>query len=661
MGIFSIVIPFTPWGTRVGLIPTKDVMLEFFERELGKRKDNDLELFEAADAKSRGTNNGHSAETPPCLLFMSISNRETWVRYCQQFSRTTLEGLFKMVIFMDKTTSGSLENDVEGKERKLPIRNPIMSLCKSDCVRGPPSLPWWSKENLKTCETKPDQDSRIPHPGILSSLTDAGAHGWIRDAGCIRPVTFSIASLMTSGIGYCLSTAILVSIYKGINELSRSSHPSRSGGHFPAHFLYAWLAKNFDAYELVGEASSNPSMAKFSGLGRAKSFQLEEAQELIGSGRGFRWHSSIINRLKETLMDDGKLSRADFAYFVSIHLSFVSYHCEDNLIMEHYCPDRFSRYFGFYQDVPDDLDFDNLPDSETMLCYHHMLTRYGTGSHVLLPGRCHLLERNTTHAFREWWFKIFISSTCSPHASDSKRKRSDLSDTNISKDEGKLISKPKLKIIHSGKPLEPFVPPKEDGSSRVKILGIDVVIPAMPILTIPIQSIVPLPQDELPVEVCEPSTKKVIELPPEGAENIMDILDAEPNPIECMGKSDDVNFKEGLAHGVCCPDDDEVESIHRVNVPSAVLRPQRPVRVPQKGISFFDADTVINEVDKNAARVLGKVILDKVCHTPFDGLPSLKGDFDSLYAAILQRGVDVTPLESKVKGLIKQECDFKVS
>ncbi|KAJ8425363.1 hypothetical protein Cgig2_032879 [Carnegiea gigantea] len=107
---------------------------------------------------------------------------------------------------------------------------------------------------------------------------------------------------------------------------------------------------------------------------------------------------------------------------------------------------------------------------------------------------------------------------------------------------------------------------------------------------IPIQSNAPLPQDELPVKVCEPSTKKV---------------------------------NRAFA---------------------------------RREISVFNADDVIKEVDKNAARVFGKAILDKVCHTPFDGLPSLKGDFDSLYATILQRSVDVTPLKSKVEGLIKQAC-----
>ncbi|KAJ8430016.1 hypothetical protein Cgig2_008455 [Carnegiea gigantea] len=206
-----------------------------------------------------------------------------------------------MVTFVDKITSGRRylhiqpnENDADGEETKLPVRNPITSLCKPDCVRG-----------------------------ILSLLPDAGTRGWsdyqaifdelgvatgqrtetflaaflscwlcifilpVRDAGCIRPGTFSIASLMASGVGYCLPTAVLASIYKGLNELSRSSHPGRGGGHFPIHFLYAWLAKNFDAYELIGEASSSPGMVKFSGLGRAKSFQPEEARSSLVLAEAF--------------------------------------------------------------------------------------------------------------------------------------------------------------------------------------------------------------------------------------------------------------------------------------------------------------------------------------------------------------------------------------
>ncbi|KAJ8444116.1 hypothetical protein Cgig2_005797 [Carnegiea gigantea] len=316
------------------------------------------------------------------------------------------------------------------------------------------------------------------------------------------------------------------------------------------------IVRNFDTYEVDGEASSSPGMVKSSGLGQAKSFQLEEARELIGFGRGFRWwHSSIIDRLKETLMDDNKLSRAEFAYVVSIRSNFVSYY----------------RQFGFHQDVPADMDFDNLPDPETMLCCHHVLTRYGTGS-----------------------------------------------------------------------------------------------------------------QDKLPIGVCELSTEKVIKLPPEDAENIMDILHAEPNLTKCMEESGDVNFKEEVAHvplpsgnqcfssieripsfgkdlfdsasrldgskGVCSASDDEVESIRRANAPLLEPRPQHPLRAPQLGISVFNAITVIKVVDKNAPRVVGKAILEKVCHTSFDGLPSLKGDFDRPYATIFQRGVNVTLSECKVQG-----------
>ncbi|KAJ8444114.1 LOW QUALITY PROTEIN: hypothetical protein Cgig2_005795 [Carnegiea gigantea] len=496
----------------------------------------------------------------------------------------------------------------------------------------------------------------------------------IRHVGCcMRPGTFSVASFMASGVGHCLPPAILYSIYKVLNEISHSSHPG--------------TAKNFDTYKVDGEASSGTGMVKSSRLGQAKSFQLEEARELIGFGRGFHWHSSIIGRLKETLMDDNKLWRAEFVHFHSFE--FVSYR----------------RQFGFHQDVLADMDFDNLPDPETMLRCHHVLTRYGTGSQILLPERCNLLEKNITRAFYEWWSKMFISLTYSPHAGDSKRKRSDLSDTNVSKDDGKFGSKSKLKIVRSRKPLEPFVPLTEDASSRVKIPGIDVVIPATPIPTIltpvpaiPVQSIAPLPHVtndikehfksspleiyKLPIVICEPSTEKGIELPPEGAANIMNILDVEPNPTTCMGEIDDVNFKEELAHiplpsgnqcfssikripsfgkdlfdrasrldgskGVCSPNDDEVESIRRANALSLIPRPQHHLRAPLGGTSVFNADTVINEVDKNATRVFGKAILDKMSRTPFDGLPSLKGDFNSLYATIFQRGVDVTLLESKV-------------
>jgi len=45
--------------------------------------------------------------------------------------------------------------------------------------------------------------------------------------------------------------------------------------------------------------------------------------------------------------------------------------------------------------------------------------------------------------------------------------------------------------------------------------------------------------------------------------------------------------------------------------------------------------------------VFGKAILDKVSCMPFNGLLSLKGDFDSLYATILQSVINIIPSKSK--------------
>jgi len=55
-------------------------------------------------------------------------------------------------------------------------------------------------------------------------------------------------------------------------------------------------------------------------------------------------------------------------------------------------------------------------------------------------------------------------------------KQSNLFNMNMTNDEGKLGSKPKIEFIHSGKPLDYFVPPTKDGSFHVEIPGIDVAI-----------------------------------------------------------------------------------------------------------------------------------------------------------------------------------------
>ncbi|KAJ8425756.1 hypothetical protein Cgig2_027504 [Carnegiea gigantea] len=290
---------------------------------------------------------------------------------------------------------------------------------------------------------KSDKGSRTCHPRILSFIIDAKAHGWrdyqvifnelgvakgqrtetflavflscwlctfifpFKDAGCIRPGTFR------RHVIHDINCRVLPpndNPYKCLNEISRSLDPGRGGGQFPAHFLYAWLAKNINTYALDARASSSLVM---------------------------------VNNFNSKRPENTLVPRRAFA---GIHPSSTDL-----------------RRLSWMTDVPADLDFDNLPDPKIMLHCHHMLTRYGTMSQVLLPERCNLLERNTTRAFFEWWSKIFISSTFNPH------------------------------IVHFGKSLEPFFPTTKYDSSYVKIPRVDVTIPTTPFPVIPIQSITPLP------------------------------------------------------------------------------------------------------------------------------------------------------------------------
>ena len=86
--------------------------------------------------------------------------------------------------------------------------------------------------------------------------------------------------------------------------------------------------------------------------------------------------------------------------------------------------------------------------------------------------------------------------------------------------------------------------------------------------------------------------------------------------------------------------------------------PHFPLRAPQGGVPVSNVDATIREVDKSATQVFGQAILDKVSHAHVDGLISSTGDLNSLYTIIVQRGVDIAPLENKVEGLINQACNI---
>lgn len=130
----------------------------------------------------------------------------------------------------------------------------------------------------------------------------------VKNAGCIHPGTFSVTSSMERGQAYCLSSAILASIYRGLGKICHSAHPGREGGHILWHFLYAWVAKYFRTYKFDDKVSSNLGLSKFSGFGWANLFDLDRARELISSVKGLCWNSATSYQIKETLINNGQLS-----------------------------------------------------------------------------------------------------------------------------------------------------------------------------------------------------------------------------------------------------------------------------------------------------------------------------------------------------------------
>ena len=115
--------------------------------------------------------------------------------------------------------------------------------------------------------------------------------------------------------------------------------------------------------------------------------------------------------------------------------------------MEHYCLHRFSRKFGFHQDIPTDIGFSILLSSMIMLGLHQACIRYGTNSQVLSPCQGLSLERKFTQRFQEWWSNVFPASSCTQSTGNSKRKGDSLVDQNIRRGKGASGSRPLIKFF----------------------------------------------------------------------------------------------------------------------------------------------------------------------------------------------------------------------
>jgi len=102
------------------------------------------------------------------------------------------------------------------------------------------------------------------------------------------------------------------------------------------------------------------------------------------------------------------------------------------------------------------------------------------------------------------------------------------------------------------------------------------------------------------------------------------------------------------------PADIDFSILPSSRVTSLTTRPRA-----SQDVSVFKVDPVIREVNKSGARMTGQVILDTVLRSPFERLHCLKGELDSLYDLVNDRGGDATPLKNKIEKLIQRANDLK--
>ena len=146
-------------------------------------------------------------------------------------------------------------------------------------------------------------------------------------------------------------------------------------------------------------------MVDFSGEGGAIHFDEYEARELIHHGGSIAWGVTIHGRNKhEEITDNQNISSFDSSYLMSLRSCYLSARFGDLMIIEPYNPYRIGRQFGFFQDVPYDLE-GSVPSASLDNILHHwrICTKTRTTSRVHLPARSLHLRDQVSQRYKRWW------------------------------------------------------------------------------------------------------------------------------------------------------------------------------------------------------------------------------------------------------------------
>ncbi|KAL2934874.1 Plectin [Bienertia sinuspersici] len=466
----------------------------------------------------------------------------------------------------------------------------------------------------------------------------------------IRPGTFEVAVLMARGETFSLAIPVLASIYRGLNVISRSPNPSYSGAYFPAHYLYGWLGLYFNTNHAVDPSPPGPLMVSFSGAQGSKFFKDVEARRVIHEGSGAKVGCTMLNKNKNIfLFDDGNLDHTQMSYLSSLRSGYVSLRHYDSFFIEPYLPYRFSRQFGFCQDIPSAItrkvqDRSNV-SYEKVLMFWKLLLFQGSMSRVCAPCLSLDWHKLKTVKFHGWWTKVTIKDLrhnidklcsavessspnlkrVSPH--DEARDAHRSADGHASRHEGtgdNVCAAPPRRLHLTGVLDEVEGEDKSTSDAENAFENI------------PIPSDIPIDLNQVGDMDFEMVASFNIDDAMIGeATEPLNVLTDRPNP----GKGKDIHMERDLVErsNSASP----VQTHHSVDGPSTFEINAKTLCIP------LDAKG-IPRAPSHAIRILGNEYLTLLKQTPFDKVSERHGEAPQVYKAIRVMHGDPEPLKCKV-------------
>ncbi|CAN6581611.1 unnamed protein product [Malus baccata var. baccata] len=240
---------------------------------------------------------------------------------------------------------------------------------------------------------------------------------------------------MATGESFSLAIPVLANIYDGLIVVSDLASIEDRDVVLPYHYVYGWLGEYFGThFSLSTLDKSGPSvvklgplMTKYSGVFSAKSLYDQQAQALFRSCEGLKMDRvARFGTVRRDIIDDSHIHFSDLSYLISLRSGYVSLRQEDRCIIQPYSPHRFSRQFGFVQNVPGTLR-EKARSKSLQAVYMHWesCTRACTNASITLPTKDEFKSNPVTRVYVRWWSKVYYENLGTASGTNSSHSHHD--------------------------------------------------------------------------------------------------------------------------------------------------------------------------------------------------------------------------------------------